>query len=734
MSLFDFFDNQDPAQVNANTRPIWTIGNLDKDENEKALLKWLNSEVDFLRQENMDRVDEIKKHYQLYKGLSLERIARSDERDRLIDRNRIQRKVVINHLYDLTEQRVAKFVKFKPSTAILPTNDEFSDKQASKLAKRIVDHIKYVQRYDLKNQDAVRVKEIAGESYLFIDWNPELGEEHPQSMKSRQGEEKVPLLDSNGNPELNENGEPIYIKDPIMIGDVEFTVERPEKMLMQKSDCMENVKYFFRIRTALVDELKVKYPKKADKIKMNQDSDFFNQHSAMDKKTAPQETLYFEFWHIHTKEMPTGRKVVFTSDVILENKEHPYSHGGFPFERLSAIDVPGEQYARSFYINSRQIAAQINNLTTMILRNQKICSSPKWMMPRGAAKIDDLHNDISIVQYKGPIAPTLAQANPTPVEVFNFRDILKGDLQQISGIGGQSRGEPPPGIKAGVALQFLDEQENNRFNADVVKYNEFQRRVVLKTLSVIGDFYKDDDERTISIVGKHDEFTRMGVDVKKLSRPFDVRIQNASALPESKAARIQTIIDMRQQFGPEIIRDDLVVDLMDFGQAEEYTDEIAAAVRTAQVENEKMNEGEMVDPELWEYHIQHWTIHVIDIQKPGFRDLPKDVQEKKKDHILAHEMLMLDISKKNPTFLEKAMMLPQFPLFYTPETMAPEPEITPQQAVSAEITAQEIGGANPIQVPEASNPAAAGSIDQNPDLPNISPGGAPINATGEEIQ
>ena len=723
MSSFDFFDRDDEIQVHANARPIWTIGDLDDNENETQVLKWLNAEIDFLRQENRDRTDEVRKHYQLYKGLSLERIARSDERDRLVDRNRVQRKVVINHLYDLTEQRVARFVKFKPSVAILPTNDEFSDKQASKLAKRIFDHIKYIQRYDLKNQDAVRIKEIAGESYLFIEWNADLGPEHPASKRARENGEKVPLLDVNGEPELGEDGKPIMIEDKVCIGDVEMSVVRPENMLFQRIKEPEMVEYCFRIRYDLVDNLKLKYPEKAHKIKANTDPNHFDFTQPKDERGLKSRTIYFEFWHKGTDGIPDGRHIIFTPDTILKNTMNPYTHKEFPFECLKSIQIPGEMHARSFYINARQIATQINNLTTMVLRNQKMASAPKWMVPRGAVKLEQLHNDISIVQYQGPVAPQLAQSNPTPLEIFNFRQQMKEDLQQISGITGVSRGEPPPGIKAGIALQFLNEQENNRFNGEISQYNEFQRRVAIKTLSVVGDYYENDDERTIDIVGKHDEFTRVGVDVTKLSKPFDVRIQNSSALPESKAARIQTLLDLSERF-PEAVPQEVLIDLIDFGQSEKYIDEAAAAVRAAEVEVEKQNEGETIDPERYEFHIQHWGIHVTDIQKPGFRGLPKKIQQLKKDHIMAHEMHMLEVAKDNPTYLERLRVLRQFPLFFKPDTSAPQPEVRPDQEVAADIDSRVQQSQEQQFVQDRAQQAVGEAIEN--EAPPLQPGGEAV--------
>ena len=70
----------------------------------------------------------------------------------------------------------------------------------------------------------------------------------------------------------------------------------------------------------------------------------------------------------------------------------------------------------------------------MAMKWIKLCAAPKWMMPRGATKIENLHNDVSIVQYQGVQAPILAQANPVPQQVFRFRDELKTDAEIIAGV------------------------------------------------------------------------------------------------------------------------------------------------------------------------------------------------------------------------------------------------------------------------------------------------------------
>ena len=127
--------------------------------------------------------------------------------------------------------------------------------------------------------------------------------------------------------------------------------------------------------------------------------------------------------------------------------------------------------------------------------------------------------------------------------------------------------------------------------------------------------------------------------------------------------------------------------MIDIGQPDKWYDEATAATRTAERENEQLMDGERVVAEDYEYHVQHWRTHTTEIQKPGFRSLPKNVQEALKDHVETHEMHMSDIAKKNPMYLQQLQVLPQFPLFFVPDHLAPkvdeEPVLDPKMEAGA---------------------------------------------------
>jgi hypothetical protein len=57
-------------------------------------------------------------------------------------------------------------------------------------------------------------------------------------------------------------------------------------------------------------------------------------------------------------------------------------------------------------------------------------------------------------------------------------------------------------------------------------------------------------------------------------------------------------------------------------------------------------------------------------QNPGFKSLPEEIQANAKDHMIATEMFIFDLAKKNPLFQQKVSSeLDLFPMFYFDETM-----------------------------------------------------------------
>ena len=659
--MSDFFDELDTAHdQRSNIKPYHSV----KDKKDKEILTWLNTVMEALEKQSLDRHRIFRKNLTSYRGLK-EDLNRSVPRNYdKINVNKVN-KFVVNHLYDMTETRISQMCRIKPSVDILPTNDEHSDKNAALAVKHLINHLWYLYDMDALLQKMQRYSRIFGESYLFIEWDKDKGDLHPIYVAARDSGRDLLLTNPDGQPTLDEDGNEVLIdKDvPVKIGDIKYEIEVPWRVFLQRKRKLEDVEYCFRIKVEPTEDLKVEYPELKEKIKSEKNTKLFDTSDLTDK-LLEEETVTIEFFHKVTEYCPEGSYIKFTKDVILEKNALPYSHGNLPFERLTDMDIPEVLNGVSSYEMIRPIQNMHNNLSTLLAKNIYLTGHAKWVMPRGACKIESLGNDSTIVQYQGPMAPQLLQTRPNPPEAYQFRDMLKDEMGQVYGVQGVSRGTPPKGITAGVALQFLNEQEQERATTDVAKHNSLIQSVAKKTIAVAGDYYQVDDGRMLRIVGKDNKYSIRHFDTANLSKDYDIRVQVGSALPESKAGKIQRIIEI-MQLKPDLLSNERWIDLLDLGNTDKMNTLITAAVRAAESENEDMMAGRMCeDPQDYEDHIIHWKTHVKEIQKRTFKEeCPPEIREKILEHIGIHEFAMIEKAQANPLFEAKLAELPLFPIF-----------------------------------------------------------------------
>jgi hypothetical protein len=716
---FFFDDLERDASLAKPKTPIWQL-DLDDKDNEKEILAWLNAEAFDLEDKNEQRYRAIRKNLMLYKGIQYMDQERSDIREQGQDRNRPVRKIVANHLYDLVQQRVSRLIKYKPAVAILPTNDELSDHVAAKSTKALLDHIWYTHNFEGKlTVDYAKISSVMGEAYFFVTWNPDKGDIHPDYSKAKKEykDGKIPLLKDDGTQEVDDNGKPRYIERPVKTGDVEYTVELPTHVLIERCERWEDVNYCFRKKVMPVEKARILYPKQASKIKASENAKLYN-YETMELEDQKNQVTIYEFYHKKNIGIPEGRFIAFTKDVILANTKYPFDHESIPCVRLSDIDVPGELHGKSGIENIKALTSTYNNILNLILRNQILVSHPKWMMPAGAAKKEALGNDITIVEYKGPQAPQLVQANPTSAETYNFLEKLKELSQQIYGVYGVSRGEPPAGIKSGVALQFLAEQESERFNESILKYNEAIRQIAVMTLSVCGTYYDENDGRMIRVLGKNNQWMTEFFDAANLSKDYDVRVQNSSALPQSKAARMDLLFQLSEKF-PDRFTPDQMLDMLDLAQSDKFIDASTKNVQLAESENEMILSDKVEDtisPQIQEDHFVHWRIHVREMQTYQFKfQTPDKVRENMEDHVRAHEMFMMDLGAKSETYAQQLTALNGFPLFFKPESVD-MPQALPNGVADQSIPPQN----QPIQLgAEQELVAAPGGLPPGPIADNL---------------
>ena len=213
-------------------------------------------------------------------------------------------------------------------------------------------------------------------------------------------------------------------------------------------------------------------------------------------------------------------------------------------------------------------------------------------------------------------------------------------------------------------MQFLNEQEQERNTTAVIKHNDMVISLAKMTIAVAGDYYDPDDGRMMRIVGKNNKYAIRHFDSANLSKNYDVRVELGTGLPESKAGKIQRIVEV-MQMKPDLLSNERWIDLLDLGNSDKMNSLITVAVRAAESENEDILAGRFVgEPEEFEDHIVHWKTHTKAIQERSFKEeAPPEYREEILEHIAVHEFVMVEKAKVNPLFQAKLAELALFPIF-----------------------------------------------------------------------
>lgn len=643
---FDLLDDLFSEQVqhtDLSLKPFHEI----KDKSKEERLEWLKEVSDVLLKQAEPRTARQRKNLHLYRGISEAARAERDRGSHRFDKPRRiskTKKLVINHLYDLTETKVAQMTRLKPAVEVLPNNDEWRDRASAKVVGHLIKHLWYINNIDHLVTSLHRQSRIFGEAFCFITWDPQGGDLHPAYVKARD----LGAVDPK-EPELK-------------TGDLKYEVEMPWRVLLHRTNNFDDCEYAFRISTEPVAKLKKDYPRKKKDIQKTDELATFDIQELTDRHLE-EHTLVFEFFHKKTQYVPQGAYIKFTADTILESGELPYSHGKLPFIRLTDLDVPDILNGVSRYETIAPIQNMYNNLSTLIAKNIYLMAHAKWVMPRGAAKLEQLGNDHTIVQYQGPVAPQMVQTSPNPREVYEFRQLLKDEMQVIYGNHGISRGEVPKGITAATALQFLNELESERSTTDIAKHSFLVQDLARMTISVAGDFYDTQDGRMVRIVGENNKFLIRHFDAANLHKSYDVRFDNSSGLPETKAAKTQRILDALQRY-PEMASPEQWQEWLELGNVEKMNTYITAATQAADAENEDLLAGlNVAMPEVWEDHIVHWESHFKVVQSRQFKEeATPEIKEVLLEHLRVTEMAMFDKAQSNPEFSAKLATLVNFPV------------------------------------------------------------------------
>lgn len=654
-AIWDSFDDNYSGNSNEKLFPFINV------DDEKEVLDWMVKDIEGKFRSRSSRLEMLRRFDAMFKGATYVGENREREDDGIDFRRPSS---IYNFVSEMVEAKVSQRSRFKPSIAVIPQSADTNDENRSEAAKSVLNAMAQFKDFESILSAGDKTNFLCGQSYTYVNWNKYLG---GISKQFQQAQEQGLNLNY-------EDGTPIPYA---MEGDIDYQVFGPDRCYEELGKKRwEDVKNISKIEWIHVDELNADYPGKNISAT---DSIYHSYFSAEERLDWQNHCMVVTFYYKHDRFLPKGRMVKFTPNVLLENTDLPFLHGKLPFIFDTDIDAQGELTGRPFVGNIEKLQRLHDMVSASAARGFAIASSPKWVYAKGSIDPNKLTNSYSSLEFKGPIPPSLQSYNGVPQASMPMLEWVEKGIEKAATIYGISRGEPPAGVKAAVALQFLDEQELQRESRGMSKR---QKRIIelnKMTLSLIQQFYTKEDGRILKILGEDNEYLILDLASMDLSGEFDIRIENSSSLPDSKTGKIAAILDLNTatQADP-MFNKEAIAQMLDLGNDKRFKQQATSGLKAGQVKLQKiLTKQPCPESRDFDDFIVEYPLFVSALRQREYKGEDEQIVNELSKYIQGMEFVMWKKAQMNPIFKQKIMMFNDYPIFYKVPLMAPAPMPAP---------------------------------------------------------
>lgn len=273
-------------------------------------------------------------------------------------------------------------------------------------------------------------------------------------------------------------------------------------------------------------------------------------------------TTEYELWMRPTPEFPKGlvmRVIGDKSPILLEVEEEglpgplPYTdiegNPVFPFVHAQYEHMGGRLYGRSALSPLIQKQDQLNQLDSLIQLIVQRMANPVWVLPEGAG-IDHFTGEPGLILKWNPLAaggqgkPERLAGMEVPSTLYQLRDQIIKDIEDLSGAFDIIKGQKPSGVEAFSALQLLVERSQSRFTAVFQSRGEMYRQWFSIALELERQF--GPQERTWAVVGPNRGYTFRHFENAQLQGQVSLVVEDGSNMPKTSLGKRAAIEQANQ--------------------------------------------------------------------------------------------------------------------------------------------------------------------------------------------
>lgn len=510
-------------------------------------------------------------------------------------RNRIH----ANFILSTIQTRTAKLNKAAPMFDVRPNSNNPEDKDAARLGIKIIEDEFLKNDIDTQRIHLYNWLQQCGHAYVEVRYDDTIGK---------------PMNDP-------ETGEFLGFEGGVVLEIVPALEGFPDPLAKN----MREVTKFVRARVRKLDYFRTAYPELGKYVKeegawltsiqyenrINGMNNVMSGSGVQQMKDAAIELTYYEK---PCRKYPNGRMIVAANGVVLENKELPI--GEIPYAKFDDIVVGGKFYCEAMITHLRPLQDQYNRTLAREADWINKLFKGGYLASRGsnlaAESLDDKNGEV-IYFNQGPNSgpPVPLQPPMVPTYIYQSKDGLKRDFDEIGGISEISKGQiPAAGIPA-KGMEILIEADDSRIGVELAQHEQAWAKVGGFVLKFVQKYYKTD--RLLKTAGDSLGFTVKNFVGADLRDNTDVIVIKGSTLPGSKALKRQEILNLASQGLLGNIADPLVqqrlLKNLEFGDLADIFKSIALTQNKYKKDLDMLEMGQM--PEIFREEDHQYIIKEI---------------------------------------------------------------------------------------------------------------------------
>lgn len=341
---------------------------------------------------------------------------------------------------------------------------------------------------------------------------------------------------------------------------------------------------------------------------------------------------YFKPGHVYFDQ---GLEVIFTEDELLEVTYYPYAHGEMPYAVMGHVPFPVSRYPLSVISQIKEPVLEISKTESQMIENRNMMANPPWIEFDMNGLPDDAITNKPGLRIKVQWRPSVPEPHPIqmpeiPGYVQSLPELLKQHVLEISGQGETSQGKVPAGARSGVAIAYLQEEDDTKLGPTIQEFEEMIERWGWLTLQTMAQYY--DIPRTVALYRRHSEPEVFDFYGSMLQGIAAVECQAGSALPRSKAAKQQFMFDLWDR---GVVQDPRkLMEMLELTESQPADWEVSE--HQAERENRLLEMGQQPNVEEWYDDDIHISVHTRQMNSADWDDYSEQVKQGFRTHYQMH--------------------------------------------------------------------------------------------------